>query len=154
MSEMTTLKDTINAREGNAYMTIRGRNREAFELSKFTSKIESTVLTKTLLGHRMAQHKITGVEGTGSMTMYFMNSEMLQAAIAYYKSGQFTGFTISVLNEDPQSSVGQQRVALYNVIPKDFPVAYLEESDDPLSFDTDFTFDAIGLLSRFSLPQR
>jgi Protein of unknown function (DUF2001). len=154
MSESTTeFNDTLSSHEGKAYMTISGKNREGFEISKLTAEVEFTIASKRMLGHRWTQHKPTGVEGTGSMTMYFMNSEMLQAAQAYTKSGAFTGFTLLVINDDPKSSVGTQEVALYGVIPKKFPVAYLDDSsDDELTFDTDFTYDSLEVLSSFSRP--
>jgi hypothetical protein len=153
MSESATLlTDTLSAHEGKAYITINGSNREMFELSKFSAELELTVASKQRLGHRAKQHKVTGVEGTGSMTCYFMNSQQLNYAITYINSGTFAGFTVTVTNDDPASSVGTQNVAIYNVIPKKFPVAYLEESDDPITYDTDITFDKMAVLSSFNLP--
>jgi hypothetical protein len=153
MSESATLlTDTLSAHEGTAYITISGSNREAFELSKLSAELEFTITSKQRLGHRMKQHKVTGCEGTGSATFYFMNSQQMNAAITYISSGTFTGFTLLITNDDPASTVGTQEVALYNVIPKKFPVAYLEESDDPITYDTDITFDKLAPLSTFNLP--
>lgn len=153
MSEsVSQLTDTLNGHEGKAFITIGGSNREMFDLSKLSAEMEFTISSKQRLGHRMKQHKVTGCEGTGSMSCYFMNSQQMNAAIDYVNSGSFTGFTLLVINDDPGSSVGSQEVALYNVIPKKFPVAYLDESDDPLTYDTDITFDKIAGLTNFSLP--
>lgn len=153
MESVSKLSDTISSREGKAYITISGSNREAFDLSKLTAELELSVTDKQLLGHRMKQHKVTGCEGTGSATFYFMNSEQLNAAIAYVNSGSFTGFTLLVMNDDAGSTVGRQEVALYNVIPKKFPLAYLDDSsDDPLTYDTDITFDRMALLGSFNTP--
>ena len=149
----TKLSDTISSKEGTAYITINGQNRKLFEISKLEATLEATINDKALLGHRMKQHKMAGLEGSGSMTMYFMNSEMLNAAIAYKNSGSFTGFTIQVKNEDPQSTIGKQEVVLYNVLPKKFPVATLNDgSDDPITADTDFVYDDIASLSSFDKP--
>lgn len=149
----TKLADTLSGKEGSGYITINGQNRPMFDISKFSADLELTIQAKQLLGHRMKQHKITGAEGTGSMTLYFMNSDMLNAAITYMNSGAFTGFTIRVKNEDPQSTVGKQEVVLYNVIPKKLPLAALDDgNDDSLTVDTDFTFDDIAALSTFNLP--
>lgn len=154
MSEsVSKLSDTVSGHEGKAYITVNGSNREAFDLSKITAELEFTITDKQLLGHRMKQHKVTGCEGTGSATFYFMNSQQLNAAIQYVKSGSFTGFTLLVINDDAGSTVGKQEVALYNVIPKKFPVTYLDDSsDDPLTYDTDITFDRMALLESFSTP--
>lgn len=150
----TRLSDTISSHEGKAYITINGQNRELFELSSLTAQIDYTVQERRMLGHRMTQHKIVGATGTGSMTMYFMNSEMLNQAIQYLKTGNYKGLKIQVKNEDPQSTVGRQEVVLLNVILASIPAAILDDdSDDPITFDTDFTFDDIENLESFELPE-
>lgn len=150
----TRLPDTISAREGKAYITINGQNRELFEISALTAQIDLTVQERRMLGHRMTQHKVVGATGTGSMTMYFMNSEMLNQAIQYLRTGNYRGLKIQVKNEDPQSTVGKQEVVLLNVILASIPAAILDDqSDDPITFDTDFTFDDIENLQSFRLPE-
>lgn len=149
----TRLADTLSAKEGKAYITINGQNRELFEISSLNAQIDMVVQERRMLGHRMTQHKIVGANGTGSMTMYFMNSQMLNQAIQYIKTGQFKGFKIQAKNDDPQSTIGKQEVILLNVLPTTFPAAILDDqSDDPITFDTDFTFDDIEALSTFNLP--
>ena len=81
MNEVTTnCSDTVSGHEGKGFITIDGHNREAFGLSKFKTDLELTVSEKRMLGHRMTQHKVTGAKGSGSMTMYHMNSEMINYA--------------------------------------------------------------------------
>ena len=107
-----------------------------------------------MLGHRMTQHKVVGATGTGSLTMYFMNSEMLNQAIQYLKTGNYRGLKLQVKNEDPQSTIGKQEVVLLNVVLATIPVATLDDqSDDPITFDTDFTFDDIEVLESFKIPE-
>jgi hypothetical protein len=150
----TRLPDTISAREGKAYITINGQNRELFEISALTAQIELNVQERQLLGHRMTQHKVVGASGTGSMTIYFMNSQMLNQAIQYLRTGNYKGLKIQVKNEDPQSTVGKQEVVLLNVILATIPVTTLDDqSDDPITFDSDFTFDDIEVLESFKLPE-
>lgn len=150
----TRLADTISSKEGKAYITINGENRELFEISKLTAQLDLTVQTRNMLGHRMTQHKVTGAEGTGSMTMYFMNSDMLKLAIKYIKEGKYGGLKLQVRNEDSQSTIGSQEVVLLNVLLKTIPITTLDDqSDDPITIDTDFTFDSIEGLSYFDLPE-
>ena len=150
----TILADTISSHEGKAYITIDGQNRELFEVSSLSAQIDLIVQERRLLGHRMTQHKVVGATGTGSMTIYFVNSEMLNQTIQYIRSGQFRGFKVQVKNEDPASTVGKQEVVLLNVILTTIPVATLDDqSDDPITFDTDFTFDDIEVLESFKLPE-
>lgn len=95
----------------------------------------------------MTQHKVVGATGTGSMTMYFMNSEMLKQAIDYIRSGQYRGLKLQIKNEDPQSTVGKQEVVLSNVILASVPAAILDDqSDDPITFDTDLLLMTLRIL--------
>lgn len=147
------LADTISSKEGKAFITINGNVRELFEISSLKAQIDLTVQARRMLGHRMTQHKVVGAEGTGSMTMYFMNSDTLKLAVSYLNGGIFGDISIRVVNEDPQSSIGKQEVTLTNVLVKTIPVANLDDqSDDPITVDTDFTFDSLNDLSYFNLP--
>jgi hypothetical protein len=134
-------------------ITINGSNRELFEISSLRAQLDMVVQERRMLGHRMTQHKVTGVTGTGSATLYFMNSEQLNQAIDYIKKGTHGNISLKVKNSDPQSTIGEQEVVLSNVIFNTIPVTALEESDDPITFDSDFTFDDISCLSSFDLPE-
>ncbi len=150
----TRLQDTISSKEGKAFITISGTNRELFEISSLSAQLELNVQARRMLGHRMTQHKVTGAEGTGSMTMYFMNSDMLRLALAYIKNGSYGGIKLQIKNEDEQSTIGTQEVVLLNVLLSTIPVTTLDDqSDDPITIDTDFTFDDIEGLSYFDLPE-
>ncbi len=150
----TRLADTISSKEGKAYITINGSNRELFEISSLKAQLDLSVQARRMLGHRMTQHKVVGAEGTGSMTMYFMNSDMLKLAINYIKNGSYGGLKLQIKNEDSQSTIGTQEVVLLNVLLNSIPVATLDDqSDDPITIDTDFTFDDIEGLSFFDLPE-
>ena len=147
------LSDTISSKEGKAYITINGQNRELFEISSLTAQLELQVQSRQMLGHRMVQHNVVGAEGTGSMTMYFMNSDMLRLAIQYIKEGKYGGLKLQIKNEDAQSTIGKQEIVLLGVLLNTIPVAALDDqSDDPITVDTDFTFDDIEGLSFFDLP--
>ena len=150
----TRLADTISSHEGKAYITINGQNRELFEVSALSAQIDLIVQERRMLGHRMTQHKVVGATGTGSLTMYFMNSEALNQAVRYLRTGNYRGLKLQIKNEDPQSTVGKQEVVLLNVILASIPAAILDDStDDPITFDTDFTFDDIEVLESFKLPE-
>lgn len=150
----TRLADTISSKEGKAYITIEGKNRELFEISSLKAQLDLNVQSRNMLGHRMTQHKVVGAEGTGSMTMYFMNSDMLKLAINYIKNGSYGGLKLQVKNEDSQSTIGTQEVVLNNVLLKTIPITTLDDqSDEPVTIDTDFTFDDIEGLSYFDLPE-
>ena len=150
----TRLADTISSKEGKAYITIDGANRELFEISSMSAQLDLVVQARRMLGHKMTQHKVIGAEGTGSMTMYFMNSDMLRLALDYIKNGRYGGLKIQVKNVDEQSTIGTQEVVMLNVILNTIPITSLDDqSDDPITIDTDFTFDDLEGLSYFELPE-
>lgn len=154
MGNYLVLNDTITGKEGKAYITVNGVNRELFEISSLKAQIDITVQTRSTLGNVMKQHKVVGAEGTGSMTMYFMNSQMLDVALRYLKNGKYGNIKLQVRNEDGQSTVGKQEVVLSNVIIKTIPVANIDDqSEEAITVDTDFTFDSINKLSSFILPE-
>lgn len=148
----TRLADTIASDEGKAYVTINGSNREMFEAQTIRAQIDLIVQERRMRGKKMAQHKVIGANGTGSLTMYFMNSQHLNSFIEYLRTGRWNPIKLQAWNEDPQSTVGKQEVVLENVILSTVPVLAIEESDDPITFDSDFTFDGIENLSSFRLP--
>ena len=154
MANYTKLTDTLSATEGSGYVTRGGQNRKMLEISKVDAHVTLKVQERQMLGHRMTQHKVTGATGEGSGTFYFMNSDELKAFLEYKKSGKYEGFTLQLMNEDPQSTIGRQTVTLYHVILATVPVAYMDDSsEDPITFDSDFTFDDLDCLEQFVLPE-
>ena len=122
----TRITDLVTSTEGSAFITVNGKNRYFFELSKIDASIEFKVVAKRLLGHRMTQHKVVGAEGKGSLTIYNVSGDTLQIFMEYKKSG------------------------IYLPI----PVASLDDSSEDLStVDTDFTFDDVDNLEQFQIPE-
>jgi hypothetical protein len=149
----TKLDDTISSHEGKAFITVGDDMVELFELSKLSAQLDMIVQTKRMLGHRMTQHKVTGAEGTGSLTMYFMSSTYLNRAIEYLKTGSRKTVTIQCYVEDPASSIGRQEVRLSNVIIKTIPAMMIDDgSEDPITVDSDITFDDIEVMGSFIAP--
>lgn len=149
----TRLSDTISSKEGKAYITIDGKNRELFEISQLTASLKLKIQSRQMLGHRMVQHKVIGAEGSGKMKMYFMNSELLQLAKNYIQNGGISNIKLHVINEDGQSTVGRQEVMLLHVMLNTIPITTLDDdSDDPVTIETDFTFDDMEVLEKFHEP--
>ncbi|EHV0179970.1 phage portal protein, partial [Enterococcus faecalis] len=93
--------DVISGREGTAFMTIDGRNVPMFFLKNIEATVELVKTEVPVLGKRMNQQKVTGANGTGSMTIHKVTSEFAQIGINYLKSGKIPMITIKVTNEDP-----------------------------------------------------
>lgn len=152
---MTYLKanDTISGREGTAFMTINGRNVPMFFLKNIEATVELVKTEVPVLGKRMNQQKVTGANGTGSMTIHKVTSEFAQIGIDYIKKGTLPAITVKVTNDDPNSSVGRQTTLLTGVLLDSVVIAKLDIESETLDEDVDFTFDDADLLEKFKDPK-
>ncbi len=150
----TKISDLVTGVEGSAYITVDGQNRYFFELSKIEATIEFTVVAKRLFGHRMKQHKITGAEGKGSLTMYNVSPATAEIYRQYIKDGKVPTISIQTTNEDTSSTIGRRTVVMRDVILAKVPVATMDDSSEDLSTtDCDFTFDDLDDLESYVLPE-
>ncbi|ABS41727.1 phage tail tube protein [Clostridium botulinum] len=145
-------KDTISGQEGRAYATIDGRNEELFYAKKIESKVEKEKSEGKTLGKRGTQSKAKGYKGTGTLTIYYITSLFREMMIKYMKEGIDTYFDMTVVNEDPTSTVGKQTTVLKNCNLDECPMALLDVDSDSLEEEIGFTFDDVDLLDKFSKP--
>lgn len=144
--------DTISGKEGRAYATINGRVEEMFFIKQLEATIEKEKAEVKTLGRRGTQHKATGWSGSGSMTIYYVTTLFRQLMLDYIKTGKDTYFDVTIVNEDPTSSIGRQTVVLKNVNLDSVIVAKLDTESDALDEDVDFTFDDVDVLDSFRAP--
>ena len=154
MPELKTLdfKDTINGAEGRAYATINGNVELMFYLKKLEAKAEKKKNEGKTIGNRATQHKPTGWNGTGSMTIYYVTSIFRKMILEYIKTGKDTYFDIQVVNEDPTSSAGKQTIAIKKVNIDSSILAKLDVDSDSLDEEVSFTFEDYDILDEFSNP--
>lgn len=145
-------KDTISGQEARAYATINGRNEDLFYIKKLDSKIEKEKSEGKTLGKRGTQTKAKGYKGTGTLTIYYVTSLFRELMLKYMKEGIDTYFDITVVNEDPTSSIGKQTLVLKNCNLDDCPMALLDVDSDSLEEEIAFTFDDVDLLNNFNKP--
>ena len=144
--------DTINGQEGRAYATIDGQVEEMFYVKTLEATVEKEKADVKTLGRRGTQHKTTGWNGTGSMTIYYMTSRFRQLMIDYIKTGKDTNFDITITNEDPNSTVGPQTITLLGVNLDSVVMASLDTESDALEEDIDFTFEDVDMGQAFIAP--
>lgn len=145
--------DTISGREGTAFMTINGRNIPMFFLKNIEATVELVKTEVPVLGKRMNQQKVTGANGTGSMTIHKVTSEFTQIGIDYIKKGTLPNVTVKVTNDDPNSTIGRQTTLLSGVLLDSIVIAKLDIESETLDEDVDFTFDDADLLEKFKDPK-
>lgn len=148
--EKLTAQDTINGNEGKGYLTINGKTRELFELLNIDARIEMVISERKVMGNRMAQNKVVGAKGTGSLKMYFNNADLLKEVQNYIKTGKYPEISIQAYVDDKTSSVGRQEVVLRNVIINQLTAIKLDaETEDGLTEESDFTFGSLDGLEYF-----
>ncbi len=144
--------DTISGQEGKATAVIDGNVQTMFYLKNIEATAEKNKAEVKTIGKRGTQHKANGWTGTGSMTIYYVTSVFREMMIKYIKTGQDTYFNITVINDDPTSTLGKQTVVLYNCNLDSTALAKLDVDAESLDEDIDFTFDDCDLLDKFGNP--
>lgn len=145
--------DVISGREGTAFMTIDDRNIPLFFLKNIEATVELVKTEVPVLGKRMNQQKVTGANGSGSMTIHKVTSEFAQIGVDYIKTGKVPEVTVKVTNDDPASTIGRQTTLLMGVVFDSINIAKLDVEAETLDEDTDFTFNDADLLDKFKTPK-
>ena len=144
--------DTISGQEGKATAVIDNSVEDMFYLKSLEATAEKNKVEIKTLGKRGVQHKGVGWTGSGTMTIYYVTSKFREMMLKYAKTGKDTYFNITVVNDDPTSTVGKQTVVLYNCNIDSVILAKLDTEDDALEEDIDFTFDDFDILDSFGNP--
>lgn len=145
-------KDALNGKEGQAFITIGGRNVEMFGLKRLQTDSNFQEADFKVVGTRLVQKKTTGVELTGTMTIYYGTPEFINLVQDYLHTGTLPYFTLQVTNDDPASSVGVQTVVYLNVKLQSVPLSILDADAEWLSEDVSFSFTDIQIISSFTTP--
>ena len=144
--------DTISGQEGKATSVIDGNVQDMFYIKTLEATFDKSKAEVKTLGKRGIQYKGTGWSGSGSMTIYYVTSIFREMALKYAKTGKDTYFNITIVNDDPTSTIGKQTVVLYNCNIDSVILAKLDTDSDTLDEDIDFTFDDFDILDEFGNP--
>lgn len=144
--------DTISGQEGKATAVIDGNVEDLFFVKTLEATFEKTKAEVKSLGHRGIQHKGTGWSGSGSLNIFYVTSLFRELALKYAKEGVDTYFDITIVNDDPTSTIGKQTVVLYNCNLDSLLLAKLDTESEVLEEDIDFTFDDFDILDSFGNP--
>ena len=142
--------DVINSKDAKVTATINGQVIPLIECTKFEAKIEKNKEDVQVLGTHWKHHKVTSIEGTGSLEGYMISSMWLKYALPYINGGAELYFNITVDIEDKSSRTGKQTVQLTDVSLDDIPIADISADDSVLDFKSDLTFEGIQLINEFN----
>jgi len=148
---MATLavESIINGAMGTCTATIGGNVEDMLYVKNIEVNVEKSKNEIKVLGQTGAKHKANGWNGTGSMTVYYCTSKYREMMIKYMKDGIDTYFDITIVNEDPSTSIGSQTVVIKGVNLDSLVMAKLDIDSTELDEDIEFTFDDIEMLGQF-----
>lgn len=152
MSNFLLERDALNGKSGSCFMTINGENHQLFNLKKIQIDASFQEEDFKVVGTTLVQKKTTGVELTGTATLYYGTPYFLQLLQEYLKTGKLPYFTLQITNDDPSTSVGSQTVVLYNVKLNKLPIAKLDSDSSFLDMEVGFSFTAVEVLDWFHDP--
>lgn len=146
--------EAISGREGIAYAKINGNNEELFFAKTIEATVEYAKSEVKSIGRRMTGHKVMGMSGSGSMTLYYFTPLFRSLLRQYKETGVPPYFDLVVENNDPASPAGKQTVLLMDCNLDSVILTKLDgDSDDPLDEDVDFTFEDFDILQEFNKVQ-
>ena len=145
-------RDALNGKQGSAFVTIDGENHELFGAKKVQTNAEFQESDFKVIGTTLVQKKTTGVNLTGSMTIYYGTPLFIKMVQDYIKTGKVTFFDMQVTNDDPSTSVGKQTVVYYNCKLSKVPLSILDSDADFLEEEVGFSYTNLEVLNYFTDP--
>lgn len=142
--------DVINSKDAMVTATINGRVITLIECTDFEAKLEKNKEDVQVLGSHWKHHKVTSIEGTGTLEGYLVSSMWIKYALPYINGGAELYFNITVDIDDKSSRTGKQTVQLTDVSLDDIPIADISADDSVLDWSSDFTFEGIQLINEFN----
>ncbi len=142
--------DVINSKDAMVTATINGRVIPLIECTDFEAKLEKNKEDVQVLGSHWKHHKVTSIEGTGTLEGYLVSSMWIKYALPYINGGAELYFNVTVDIEDKSSRTGKQTIQLTDVSLDDIPIADISADDSVLDWSSDFTFEGIQLINEFN----
>ncbi|MEJ8548159.1 phage tail tube protein [Brevibacillus borstelensis] len=147
------VQDAIRGQQAKAYANIDGRIEELFYGRTLEATIEKKKTDVPILGKTTTPQRAAGWTGSGTLNVYYVTSVFRNLMLRYVKANRDFYFDLTVVNEDPESSVGKQTVVLKNCNLTSITIAKFDAtSDEMLNEDLPFTFDDVDILDQFGKP--
>lgn len=140
-------KDVISARLATAYVTIDGQRFLLFQAKKIEAKAKKKKTEVPILGRTSSGHKTTGIEYTGTLTIYDNTSRFTEMMSSYKNTGKDLYFDLQITNNDPSSAAGAETKILKDCNIDEITIASFDAAGDWLEKEIPFTYED------FSLPE-
>ncbi|CAI2672935.1 Phage-like element PBSX protein XkdM (plasmid) [Apilactobacillus kunkeei] len=142
-------QQTISTRSARIFFQRDGQNIPFAECTEFKASVKKSKEKVNTLGNFAVRHKYVGWEGTGSLSGYITNSDLLSREIGSLTTGQEQRFNI-VATYYGNEQQGNQTYMLKSVSLDNLPLGDLKSDDGVMKFETDFTFEGIDLIDKFN----
>lgn len=147
------VRDAVSGKQARAFAMIDGRVEELFYARTLEATVEKNMTDVPILGKTRTPQRSAGWTGSGTLNIYYVTSLFRELMVRYVKTGVDFYFDLTVVNEQPGSSVGKQTIVLKNCNLSSLTVAKFDAtSDEMLNEDMPFTFDDIDILDQFGKP--
>lgn len=141
--------DALNGVEADIYASIRGSMERMIYAKKFEAKVTKNKKKIKVLGYNGAKNKSNGWEGAGNMTIYYVTSAFRELMAEYAHTGKDIYIDLYVVNKDPSSGAGTQKVWFKNVNFDDTVIAKFDIDNTELDEEINFTFDGFEIITSF-----
>ncbi|MDL2215961.1 phage tail tube protein [Ruminococcaceae bacterium OttesenSCG-928-N02] len=147
-------RDIVSGGMAKVYAKIDGRVIEIFNIRTCELNVEKDKSEFKVTGKVATQYKAKGANCTGSMEYYVgsVSTIFTRMMKEYVKTGLDTYFDMTIVNEDPTTTIGKRTTVVYNVNLDSAVIASMDVDSDGLTESVDFTFDDFEVLDEFNSP--
>lgn len=133
--------NTINGKEGRLFLD----GEEVAQIKKLEATIEKNKAEVPIMGRRWIGRKTSGLNGTGTLTLYKVTSKFQKMMLQYAQTGEDVYFTLQSVLDDKGAQRGIERVTLYDVNIDSVTIAQLDVETESLEEEVPFTFEGADL---------
>lgn len=139
----------ISAKEGQAFMTLKGKNYPIFNIESLEASIKKEKKEQKIVGRRATGNKTIGWSGSGTLKIKQTTSYFTDIFMDYVNQGLDVYFSITIVNEDAATPYGRETKVLTGCNFDETKIAQLN-AEDTLGQELSFTFEGMELLSKFT----
>lgn len=149
LNDFIDAQKTLSTKSARVFIQRNGQNLLFAECTEFKPKIKKNKEKVKTIGSFSTKNKFTGWEGSGSISGYVVNSNIIANEMDSLRTGREQRFNIvaKYYGDDEQ---GTQTVLYKSVSLDEIDPGALKGDDGLISFETDFTFDDIELVETFN----
>ena len=145
-------QDTVFAGDASCYVTLDSTRYLFMHALDIEATAEKTKKDVPIMGTTKMGHKSGPVKYKGKAKFYYGTSMFRKLLKTYQDTGKDFYFDMTCINNDPNSSVGEQTVILKNCNFDDMTIfKAIAGGEEAMEEEANFTFDSFEMPEEFSL---